>query len=70
MCKDCGEYLESEEVRKGYISGLMLESTEVEYAVVNGLAIFEGDIVLGTVEEMEAARKATIPEMDPGYQSH
>ena len=64
MCKECGEYLESHEVRKGFIAGLMLEPTEVEYAVVNGQAIFEGDIVLGTVEEMEAAKAATIPEMD------
>lgn len=29
----------------------------VTYQVIDGLAIYEGDIVLGTVEELEAARQ-------------
>jgi len=51
MCT--GEMLESEDVRNGYIEGLTFESKPVEYAVIGGLAVFEGDIVLGTEEEME-----------------
>jgi hypothetical protein len=35
------------------ISGVNLPRTPVVYSVVDGLAIFEGDIVLGTVEEVE-----------------
>ena len=30
----------------------------VEYSVIDGMAIFEGDIALGTVEEMEALKEA------------
>src|SRR5262245_31462858 len=38
----------------GIISGNTFEDKEVKYSAINGLAIFEGDICLGTVEEMKA----------------
>jgi astacin len=41
------------DVRTGFISGLNFQNKAVQYTVVNGLAFFEGDIVLGTVEQME-----------------
>jgi len=45
--------LQSDDVRTGFITGRTFDYKRVEYSVVDGLAIFEGDIVLGTVEEME-----------------
>lgn len=51
MCKE--EMLESDDVRKGFIRGLTFDSKPLEYAIVDGMAVFEGDIVLGTAEEMD-----------------
>ena len=45
--------LSSGDVRTGFISGATFTNKPVQYEVVNGLAIFEGCICLGTVEEME-----------------
>lgn len=45
--------LSSNDVRTGFISGATFKNKAVQYSVVNGLAVFEGCIVLGTVEEME-----------------
>ncbi|MCR8854910.1 M12 family metallopeptidase, partial [Lysinibacillus fusiformis] len=42
----------STEMRTGFIN-LPSGPREVKYSVVDGLAIFEGDIILGTVEETE-----------------
>jgi len=47
-----GELQVGKDVRTGIIQ-LTSERTAVQYTVVDGLAIFEGDIVLGTVEEIE-----------------
>ena len=42
-------------ISTGYHWNTVLQKMEtVHYAEVNGLAVFQGDIVLGTVEEMEA----------------
>jgi hypothetical protein len=49
------EASEGSEVRTGLISGVNFTNQSVRYTVVDRLAIFEGDIVLGTVEAMEAA---------------
>jgi len=38
------------------------ENTEVEYVEINGKAIFEGDIVLGDIEEVRAAKDAPLTE--------
>jgi hypothetical protein len=45
--------LSSGDVRTGFIPGITFETKAVQYGVVNGLAMFEGCICLGTVEEME-----------------
>ena len=41
------------ELRTGIISRNTLPDKPVQYAAIDGLAIFEGDIILGTVEEMD-----------------
>ncbi len=46
--------LSGDDVRTGYISGATFTNKPVQYTAVDGQAIFEGCIVLGTVEEMEA----------------
>ncbi|PSB45491.1 zinc metalloprotease [Cyanosarcina cf. burmensis CCALA 770] len=56
-CKECSAdfdgFLTSDTVRTGFISGATFKNKPVQYSVVDGLAVFEGCIVLGTVEEME-----------------
>lgn len=52
-----GEALTAPEVRKSYVAGQTFGLKAVTYGVVDGLAMFEGDIVLGTVEEMESIRQ-------------
>jgi hypothetical protein len=53
------EYSQSTgEIRTGLIAGHTFDRKIVRYKAVNGLAIFEGDIVLGTVEEMEATMES------------
>jgi hypothetical protein len=46
------EFGTSTEKETGFISGVTFGPKKVTYQVINGLAIFEGDIVLGTVEEV------------------
>lgn len=46
------------DVRTGFISGATFKNKPVQYEVIDGLAIFEGCIVLGTAEEMEAKAEA------------
>ena len=50
----------SDEVRTGYIAGATFGPKEVEYSVVDGLGIFEGDICLGPAEQ--AASAATMAD--------
>ncbi len=57
-----GEFSESMKTERGYVTyisektGLMKER-EIEYAIVNGRAIFEGDIVINTEEGINAAKE-------------
>jgi hypothetical protein len=51
--QDNPEQLGSDEVRTAFVSGLTFGPRAVQYAVVDGRAIFEGDIDLGSVEEVE-----------------
>ena len=44
------EFLASPEVKTGYILGNEFDARLVQYSVVDGLAIFEGDIILGTAD--------------------
>lgn len=50
------QYQSSAEVKTGHIEGNTFDAKEVTYSVVDGKAIFEGDIVLGSVEQIEASR--------------
>ena len=50
---DPGEFSSSPEVRTALIDGNTFPAKAIQYAVVDGVAMFEGDIVLGTVEEVE-----------------
>ena len=51
-----GEQITSVDVRSTYIVGNTFGLKEVRYTAKEGDALFEGDIVLGTVEEMEAIK--------------
>jgi astacin len=57
MSQDQMEHVDVD-VRHSYITGGTFSLKKVVYTAVDGLAIFEGDIVLGTVDQMEAARQA------------
>jgi Astacin (Peptidase family M12A) len=47
----------AEEQKTGFIQGNTFDLKEVTYSSINGEAIFEGDISLGSVEDMEAFSK-------------
>jgi Astacin (Peptidase family M12A) len=57
------QYRSGLEVRSGYVFGETFDAKPVEYAVIDGLAVFEGDIILGTIEEMDA-RRALVEGVD------
>ena len=49
----------SDDVRQSFVTGIEAFAVKpVEYSVINNMAFFEGDIVLGTAEEMEAVKAA------------
>jgi hypothetical protein len=52
-----GEELKGADVRYSYIQGATFGLKKVRYGAVNGEALFEGDIVLGSVSEMEAIKE-------------
>ncbi len=52
--RDTAGMLTSTDVRTGYVSGLTFTNKAVQYAVVGDRAVFEGDIVLGTADELAA----------------
>ncbi len=52
-------YRASTETAKGFISGSTFDRKEVEYSIIDGEAVFEGDIILGTEDEMAATREAS-----------
>ena len=59
---DCGGMLQSDDVRTGFVSGATFRNRAVQYSVVDGLAVFEGCIVLGRADEMdEIARTVQSP---------
>ena len=51
--KYLGELIGGKRVRTGWIRGSTFKSKAVQYIESDGLALFEGDIVLGTVEQMD-----------------
>ena len=56
--QDNPELLASEEIGTALITGLTFGPKAVQYAVVDGRAMFEGDIDLGSVEEVEQGNAA------------
>lgn len=60
LAVDNAGFLASEDIRTGFISGTTFANKPIQYAAVDDLAVFEGDIVLGTVEEME--RRAALAQ--------
>jgi len=49
----------SDDVRESFIAGIDAFAVKpVQYSAINGVAIFEGDIALGTVDQMEEIRAA------------
>jgi Astacin (Peptidase family M12A) len=54
-----GETQSSGESKSGWIAGVSFESKRVTFSDVNGKAIFEGDIVLGTVEELQNSKETS-----------
>lgn len=63
--RDTGGMLTSTDVRSGYASGLTFQNKAVQYAVVGDRAVFEGDIVLGTVDQM-SRRSAAVDSATQG----
>jgi hypothetical protein len=60
------------EWRTGYIQGNTFHNKEVKYSIINGVAIFEGDIILAsTPEEIERfSPKPAIPgEHEPSVRT-
>ena len=56
---DCEEsiFRSSDDVRTGFVRGIEnFDVRPVQYNVIDGLAIFEGDIMLGSPDEVEAVR--------------
>lgn len=60
------EYRSSPEVRTGFVKGNTFRYRPVRYSVIDGEAIFEGDIVLGSINEMERLVAEINREKDTG----
>lgn len=60
--------LASDDVRTGFITGVTFGAKAVQYVAVDGLAMFEGDICLGTVEEMERSKALAASGSDEGVE--
>ncbi|HZK04435.1 MAG TPA: Dot/Icm T4SS effector Zinc-dependent metalloprotease LegP [Actinomycetaceae bacterium] len=58
-----GEFRSSDDVRTAYISGASFAAKSVQYTVVDGEAIFEGDIVLGPVDKVEEESERLAAEL-------
>jgi Astacin (Peptidase family M12A) len=60
MCEDGEHYLTSNDQRKGWFKPAGRAWREVEYSNVEGLAVFEGCIILGSTDALEEAK----PKLD------
>lgn len=66
----CGELMSAVKAGKSYIAGQTFGLKPIEYVVIGDQAMFEGDIVLGSVAEMEAIRDSVEhPDPDPTVMS-
>src|SRR6187397_310428 len=58
-----GWFRSSDEVRRGFVRGIQqFDVRPVTYNVIDDLAIFEGDIVLGSAQDMEAIVEEVMAE--------
>lgn len=55
MCDDGEHYLVSDDIRRGYIKPIGSAWKEIRYANVDGMAVFEGCIIVGQTDALEAA---------------
>src|SRR5829696_3577952 len=62
------ENVGADEVRYSYIVGNTFGLKKITYTAVDGLAMFEDDIVLGTVEQMERLKEA-VEHPDPDIEA-
>lgn len=62
---DLPEFRGSDDIRTGFISGNTFAFKKVTYAVINGRAIFEGDIVLDLAGEVDARAEGIPAEVLP-----
>ena len=53
----------SDEQRQGIVSANTFEKKEITYSVIEGKAIFEGDILIGDVEDVEREVEQTIAQL-------
>lgn len=60
---DGNEFQSNPEVRTALIEGNTFRGRAVQYAVVDGLALFEGDIVLGTEQDVQQVTDALRAEI-------
>jgi hypothetical protein len=51
--QEYGEFCPSGKIRTAIIDGVNFKNKSVQYTEVDGMAMFEGDIILGTVEEVD-----------------
>ena len=58
-----GEFQSSDQIRTALIEGNNFRGRAIQYAVVDGLAIFEGDIILGTEDEVARRTEQLRAEM-------
>lgn len=67
-----GEFRSGAPIGAALIAGTTFEARSAIFADVDGMAIFEGDIALGTVEQLEAANQAARDAVgsDPGLVAH
>ena len=56
--------LESDEERQGFIVGHTFDTKPITYSVVDNMAVYEGDIILGTVDQMEAIKAQVMANAD------
>lgn len=66
-CDEAHWFRASDDVRKSYVRGIdAFDVKPIEYSVIDEVAIFEGDIALGSAQSMEALRHEVEGAASPG----
>jgi hypothetical protein len=53
------QIIPSTAAKEGWISGRTFGAKKVKYSPINGLAVFEGDILLGTIEQLQSSSETS-----------